>query len=112
MSIPEPVAQRMGLRMISFVGIPFFGGMITFIIFWYYATYENLRFEPTLVATTTIVLLLIGLLVCSHYLFRSIRSFLYFVFLQSLNKIHAFILNFFFTGYNIFSNECIMGSQS
>ena len=63
MAIPEPVAQRMGRRMLPFVGIPFFGGMITFVTFWYYATYQNLQFEPTLVAASTIVLLVVGLLV-------------------------------------------------
>ena len=62
-AIPEKVAQRMGLRMLPFVGIPFFGGMITFVAFWYYATYENLQFEPTLVAASTIALLVVGLLV-------------------------------------------------
>jgi Photosynthesis affected mutant 68 len=62
-SIPENVAQRMGLRMLPFVGIPFFGGMGAFITFWYLATYKNMEFEPTLVAASTIVLLVIGLLV-------------------------------------------------
>jgi Photosynthesis affected mutant 68 len=62
-AIPEQVAQRMGLRMLPFVGIPFFGGMMTFILFWYYATYQNVQFEPTLVAASTILLLLVGLVV-------------------------------------------------
>lgn len=67
-TIPEKVAQRMGLRMLPFVGIPFFGGMGTFITFWYLSTYKNYEFEPSLVAASTIGLLVIGLLVsCSIF---------------------------------------------
>jgi Photosynthesis affected mutant 68 len=62
-TIPEKVAQRMGLRMLPFVGVPFFGGMGTFITFWYLSTYKNYEFEPSLVAASTIGLLVIGLLV-------------------------------------------------
>ena len=62
-AIPEKVAQRMGLRMLPFVGLPFFGGMMAFVAFWYFATYQNLQFEPTLVAASTIALLVVGLLV-------------------------------------------------
>jgi Photosynthesis affected mutant 68 len=60
-AIPERVATRMGQRMIPFVGIPLFGGMGTFITFWYYATYRDLEFQPVLVASSTFVWLAIGL---------------------------------------------------
>jgi len=59
--IPEKVAQRMGKRMLPFVGIPLLGGMGTFVGFWYMATYRDLEFEPVLVAGTTIALLAVGL---------------------------------------------------
>lgn len=39
-AIPERVAQRMGKRMLPFVGIPLFLGMGTFVGFWYMATYR------------------------------------------------------------------------
>lgn len=60
-AIPEKVAMRMGRRMIPFVGIPLFGGMGTFVGFWYMATYRDLEFQPALVATSTFVLLALGL---------------------------------------------------
>lgn len=59
--IPEKVAQRMGKRMLPFVGIPLFGGMASFVGFWYLATYRDMEFQPVLVAGTTIALLAIGL---------------------------------------------------
>lgn len=59
--IPEKVAQRMGKRMLPFVGIPLFGAMGAFIGFWYMATYRDMEFQPVLVAGTTIALLAIGL---------------------------------------------------
>jgi len=59
--IPEKVAQRMGNRMIPFVGIPLFGSMAAFIGFWYMATYRDMEFQPALVASSTIAFLLIGL---------------------------------------------------
>eukprot|EP00536_Pseudo-nitzschia_multiseries_P012619 jgi/Psemu1/244743/estExt_Genewise1.C_4920034 len=59
--IPEKVAQRMGKRMLPFVGIPLFGSMGAFAGFWYMATYRDMEFQPVLVAGTTIALLLIGL---------------------------------------------------
>jgi len=59
--IPEKVAQRMGKRMLPFVGIPLFGGMAAFIGFWYMASYRDMEFQPVLVAGTTIALLAIGL---------------------------------------------------
>lgn len=60
--IPEKVAQRMGQRMLPFVGIPLFGVMGTFVLFWYLATYRNLEFQPSLVAFSTIGVLGISLL--------------------------------------------------
>lgn len=60
--IPEQVAQRMGKRMLPFVGIPLFGVMATFITFWYLATYKNYEFQPALVAFSTIAVLGAGLL--------------------------------------------------
>jgi hypothetical protein len=65
--IPEKVAMRMGKRMLPFVGIPLFGGMGTFVGFWYLATYRDMEFQPALVAFTTIAILAVGLLV--RYIF-------------------------------------------
>lgn len=59
--IPEKVAQRMGNRMLPFVGIPLFGSMAAFVGFWYMATYRDLEFQPALVAASTIVILAVGL---------------------------------------------------
>jgi Photosynthesis affected mutant 68 len=67
-AIPEKVAMRMGKRMLPFVGIPLFGSMGAFVAFWYFATYKNMEFQPGMVATTTIVILVSGLLV------RTIRT--------------------------------------
>lgn len=64
-AIPERVAQRMGARMLPFVGLPFFLGMGVFVGFWYMATYRNLEYQPALVAASTIVVLLLGLVVRS-----------------------------------------------
>ena len=61
--IPEKVAQRMGKRMLPFVGIPLFGGIGTFVGFWYMATYRDVEFQPVMVAGTTIALLATGLVV-------------------------------------------------
>jgi hypothetical protein len=61
--IPERVAQRMGKRMLPFVGIPLVGSMASFVGFWYMATYQDMEFQPALVATTSIVLLAVGLVV-------------------------------------------------
>ena len=61
--IPEKVAQRMGKRMLPFVGIPLFGAMGAFVGFWYMATYRDMEFQPALVAASTIALLAIGLVV-------------------------------------------------
>ena len=60
--IPEPVAQRMGKRMLPFVGIPLFGLMGTFVAFWYFATYKNYEFQPALVAFSSIGVLVFALL--------------------------------------------------
>ena len=61
--IPEKVAQRMGKRMLPFVGLPLFGAMGSFVGFWYMATYRDMEFQPALVAASTIALLAIGLVV-------------------------------------------------
>jgi hypothetical protein len=61
--IPEKVAQRMGKRMLPFVGVPLLGGMGAFVGFWYMATYRDMEFQPVLVAGTTIALLATGLIV-------------------------------------------------
>jgi len=61
-AIPEKVAQRMGKRMLPFVGIPLFGTIASFVGFWYMATYQDLEFQPALVATTSTVFLVVGLL--------------------------------------------------
>ena len=61
-AIPEKVAQRMGKRMLPFVGIPLFGTFASFIGFWYMAVYRDQEFQPALVATTSFVFLAIGLL--------------------------------------------------
>jgi len=60
--IPEQVAQRMGKRMLPFVGVPLLGGMGAFVGFWYMATYRDVEFQPVLVAGTTIGLLAVGLI--------------------------------------------------
>ena len=62
-AIPERVAQRMGQRMLPFVGLPLLGSMATFVAFWYLATYKNMEFQPSLVATATVFFLVVGLLV-------------------------------------------------
>ena len=59
--IPEKVAQRMGNRMLTFVGVPLFGSMAAFVGFWYMATYRDMEFQPALVAASTIALLAVGL---------------------------------------------------
>ena len=62
-ALPEIVAQRMGIRMITFVGIPFVLGLSSFVMFWYFATIKQVEFQPVLVAITTIVILVTSLLV-------------------------------------------------
>jgi hypothetical protein len=59
--IPEKVATRMGARMLPFVGIPLFGSLITFVGFWYLTTVKNLEIQPTVVGTTTSVLMVLSL---------------------------------------------------
>ena len=61
--IPEKVAMRMGKRMLPFVGIPLFGSLGAFVAFWYFATQKDMAFQPTLVAFSTIFVLVLGLLV-------------------------------------------------
>lgn len=62
-AIPERVAQRMGKRMLPFVGLPLFGGLGAFVLFWYLATYKDMEFQPSLVAFSTIAILVVSLLV-------------------------------------------------
>jgi type IV secretory pathway VirB10-like protein len=64
--IPERVAQRMGKRMLPFVGIPLIGGMGSFVLFWYLATYKNYEFQPAMVAFSTIAILAVSLVVSAH----------------------------------------------
>jgi len=59
--IPEKVAQRMGKRMIPFVGVPLFGVLGTFVAFWYFTVYGELELQPTIVAYSTIAVLGFGL---------------------------------------------------
>lgn len=73
--IPEQVAQRMGRRMLPFVGIPLFGVMGTFVLFWYLATYRNMEFQPALVAFSTIGILGVSLLVSLIQRFMVIKEF-------------------------------------
>jgi len=61
-AIPEKVAQRMGKRMLPFVGIPLFGSFASFIGFWYLAVYKDIEFQPAMVATTSFAFLGTGLL--------------------------------------------------
>lgn len=61
-AIPERVAQRMGKRMLPFVGIPLFGTFASFIAFWYLAVYKDMEFQPAVVATTSFAFLASGLL--------------------------------------------------
>ena len=68
-AIPERVAQRMGKRMLPFVGIPLLGSFASFIGFWYLATYKDMEFQPAVVATTSFVFLATGLLVGESYYF-------------------------------------------
>jgi len=61
-TIPEKVAQRMTKRMIPFVGLPLFTVLATFVGFWYLATYGDLELQPTVVAYSTIAILIASLL--------------------------------------------------
>lgn len=69
--IPEKVAQRMGKRMLPFVGIPLFGSSASFVVFWYLATYKDLEFQPALVAFTSVAFLAVGLLGITYSLLSS-----------------------------------------
>ena len=72
--IPEKVAQRMGKRMLPFVGLPLFGAMGSFIGFWYFATYRDQEFQPALVAAVSIGLLAVGLVVRVAHIFDLVSS--------------------------------------
>ena len=60
--IPEKVASRMTNRMWGFVGVPFGGCLGLFGWFYYQAKVEGVRYEPMLVASGTVGLLVVGLL--------------------------------------------------
>jgi hypothetical protein len=62
-AIPERVAQRMGRRMLPFVGVPLAGSAATFVGFWYLRSYRNLEVQPSLVASASVFFLVVGLLV-------------------------------------------------
>ena len=49
-------------RMWGFVGVPFGGCVALFCWFYYQAKVENVRYEPMLVASGTVGLLVVGLL--------------------------------------------------
>lgn len=66
-AIPERVAQRMGRRMLPFVGIPLFGSTASFVGFWYLAAYRDVEFQPAIVATVSFVFLAVGLLVSLEF---------------------------------------------
>ena len=68
-AIPERVAQRMGKRMLPFVGIPLFGSMASFVGFWYMAAYRDMEFQPAIVATVSFVFLAMGLLVSLGFVY-------------------------------------------
>mmetsp|Transcript_11415 Transcript_11415/g.18948 ORF Transcript_11415/g.18948 Transcript_11415/m.18948 type:complete len:253 (-) Transcript_11415:87-845(-) len=70
-AIPEKVAQRMGQRMLPFVGLPLFLGLGSFVGFWYFATYKDMEFQPVTVAVTTIGLLVVGLLGITYSIFST-----------------------------------------
>lgn len=74
--IPEKVAQRMGTRMITLVGLPWIFGLAAFVAFWYLVTYKQYEFPPGLVATTTLALLASSLLV-SPYLDFNIHMYFF-----------------------------------
>ena len=60
--IPEKVASRMTNRMWGFVGVPFGSCLGLFGWFYYQAKVEGVRYEPMLVASGTVGLLVVGLL--------------------------------------------------
>jgi len=60
--IPEKVAARMGKRMLPFVGLPLFGSMLTFVLFWYLARYKDFSIPTVLVAYATSAILILGLM--------------------------------------------------
>jgi len=69
-AIPEKVAQRMGKRMLPFVGVPLFLALGTFVGFWYFATYKNVEFQPSVVASVTAGLMVVSLLVRVYLILR------------------------------------------
>ena len=102
--IPETVAQRMGKRMLPFVGLPLFGGMGAFVAFWYLATYKNMEFQPALVAGSTIGILAIGLLVRLNSAGNENVA----VSIPYLRLTDS--LSFRFTGHYVLSHERVLGS--
>lgn len=124
--IPEKVAQRMGARMLPFVGIPLLGGMGAFVGFWYMSTYQGMSYEPSLVAASTIALLVFGLLVrldfcgCCFCLLRRMQTF--FVAAVTLYPLFSHVsfltTNCFICvlnqniGHYLFPHERVMGRRS
>ena len=109
--IPEKVAQRMGSRMLPFVGLPLFGGMAAFVGFWYMSTYKGVTYEPSVVASTTIALMVAGLLVC--FSFCSISpQILQYQFRGLFSSVFLLLHFTFFPGYFLFAFERVMGSRS
>mmetsp|Transcript_22096 Transcript_22096/g.50981 ORF Transcript_22096/g.50981 Transcript_22096/m.50981 type:complete len:124 (-) Transcript_22096:168-539(-) len=51
----------MGVRMMSFAGIPLLGTLLAFVAFWYLSVEKNMAIQPNMVAYTTIFFLVIGL---------------------------------------------------
>lgn len=70
-AIPDKVATRMGSRMLTFVGVPLFGSLASFVVFWYLATYKDMEFQPAMVAFTTIALLAVGLIGITYSIFST-----------------------------------------
>lgn len=58
--MPEVVSQRMLKRVVPFAGLPVFGGLLTFVGFYYANTQLELDLPPQIVAFTTQALLLLS----------------------------------------------------
>ena len=60
--VPDSVANRMLFRMVTFAGVPLFGGVAVFVWFYFAATRDDNVFQPTLVASATTVPWVLALL--------------------------------------------------
>jgi len=103
--IPEKVAQRMGKRMLPFVGIPLLGSMSAFVAFWYLAVYKNMEFQPMAVAASTIAILVFSLVVRWKFVSYTVGSYLLVWY-----GLHPFAC-LLFAGYHVFRHECFVGSR-